>query len=98
MEKVIDSNDIKCKIFDSIQSLVEDASFGVTDNTQIIGSEGVLDSMRLVELCLKLEDLGEEIGFDFDWASNATLSRSRSMFRTAKTLSDEFLTQMQNKL
>jgi len=60
---------------------------------QLIGGESLLDSMRLVEVCLVLEDLADENGFEFDWTSEATMSKSRSMFRTVASLAKEFVTQ-----
>ncbi len=50
--------------------------------------------MKLVELCLTLEDFAEEKGFEFDWTSDQAMSRSRSMFRTAGSLASEFTNQM----
>ena len=52
-----------------------------------------LDSMKLVELCLTLEDKASDIGFEFDWTSDTAMSKSRSMFRTAGTLIEEFINQ-----
>ena len=51
--------------------------------------------MKLVELCLALEDKATEMGFEFDWTSDVAMSRSRSMFRTAGSLADEFFSQME---
>ena len=36
--------------------------------------------MKLVELCLALEDKAVDLGFEFDWTSEAAMSRSRSLF------------------
>ena len=60
---------------------------------QLIGGKSLLDSMNLVEVCLLLEDLADEHGFEFDWASEAAMSRSRSMFRSVSTLAKEFSNQ-----
>lgn len=59
----------------------------------LIGYGCVLDSVRLVELCL--EDLAGEHGFEFDRTSEAAMSRSRSIFRNAGALADEFVRQSQ---
>jgi len=53
--------------------------------------------MKLVELCLELEDKAADIGFEFDWTSDSAMSRSRSMFRTAGSLAEEFVNQMEAK-
>jgi hypothetical protein len=63
----------------------------------LIGGVSVLDSMKLVELCLALEDIAAAMGFEFDWTSDAAMSRSRSMFRTASSLAEEFISQMELK-
>jgi hypothetical protein len=90
-------DDIKSEVFSRISVLMEDKSLGVTDEMALIGSGGVLDSMKLVELCLALEDQATSIGFEFDWTSEAAMSRSRSMFRTAGSLAAEFIKQMEAK-
>ena len=65
----------------------------VTEDMNLIGGETLLDSMKLVEVCIALEDLAEEHGFVFDWTSETTMSRSRSMFRSVSTLAKEFSNQ-----
>ena len=70
-----------------------DASVKIDNNTQLLGSASTLDSMSLVELCLALEDTADEHGFEFDWTSEATMSKSRSMFRSVGALAEEFANQ-----
>lgn len=65
----------------------------VTEDMQLIGGETLLDSMKLVEVCLALEDLADEYCFDFDWTSEVAMSKSRSMFRSVAALSEEFANQ-----
>lgn len=89
--------EIKHEVFNIIQNAIEDKNIQVTDDTTLIGDGGVLDSMKLVELCLALEDFAEEKGFEFDWTSDKAMSRSRSMFKTAGTLVSEFINQMSFK-
>lgn len=67
----------------------------VTGDTQLIGGDSQLDSMQLVEVCLALEDKADQMNFEFDWTSETTLSRSRSMFRNVSTLAEEFFRQQQ---
>lgn len=88
---------VKSEVFSQITLLLENKSLIVTDDMSLIGGEGVLDSMKLVELCLALEDKAAEIGFEFDWTSDAAMSRSRSMFRTAGSLAVEFFSQLEAK-
>jgi acyl carrier protein len=85
--------DSKQRIFRAIVSLIDDKTLPVSDETALIGDGSVLDSMKLVELCLVLEDMATELGFEFDWTSDTAMSRSRSMFRTAGTLANEFIAQ-----
>ena len=62
----------------------------VSEDMQLIGGESLLDSMKLVEVCLALEDVADEHGFEFDWTSEAAMSKSRSMFRNVAALAEEF--------
>lgn len=89
-----DAESIKATVFNEISKLLEGERVEVTEQMPLIGGDSRLDSMKLVELCLALEDLATELGFEFDWTSDVAMSRSRSMFRTAGTLASEFLSQM----
>lgn len=82
-------------ITEKIKSLLEqDGRVPDLDtNTPLIGSESLLDSMRLVELCLALEDAASDLGFTFDWTSESAMSRSRSMFRSISALAEELTRQ-----
>jgi len=90
-----DATTIKSQVFAAITELLKDDSLSITDVTPLIGGEGLLDSMRLVELCLALQDKALELGFEFDWTSDTAMSKSRSMFRTAGCLATEFINQME---
>ncbi len=89
-----DANAIKAEVFAAISSLLEDKSITIDDDTPLIGGASLLDSMKLVELCLLLEDKAADLGFEFDWTSDAAMSKSRSMFRSAGFLAAEFINQM----
>ena len=69
----------------------------VTNDMQLIGGDSLLDSMKLVEVCIKLEDLADKHGFEFDWTSEAAMSKSKSIFRTAGCLASEFIERMGKK-
>lgn len=84
---------VEAKIAAEIARLSARSATEINAETRLIGSEGVLDSMRLVELCLALEDLAAESGFEFDWTSDSAMSRSRGMFRTVGSLAAEFAVQ-----
>lgn len=83
-------------ILEIIDSLRIDKAALLTPDTQLIGSERILDSLLLVELCLKLEDLSAELNFIFDWTSTEAMSRSGSMFKDLKSLVAEFENQLSN--
>lgn len=68
----------------------------ITEEMQLIGGDSLLDSMKLVEVCLALEDLADEHGFEFDWTSDAAMSKSRGMFRTVSALCEEFARQSES--
>ena len=70
-----------------------DGKVKITEDMQLIGGESLLDSMKLVEVCLVLEDLADEQGFEFDWTSEAAMSKSRSMFRSVAALAEELANQ-----
>ena len=93
----MDQNKIKNEIFQAITTLLENKEIVVVDEMPIIGNDSLLDSMKLVELCLILEDKAADLGFEFDWTSDVAMSRSRSMFRTVDSLITEFFNQMELK-
>ena len=88
---------VEHKVFEIIAAIAKDKAHKIDADTQLIGESRLLDSMKLVELCLLLEDLGAELGFNFDWTSDAAMSRSASMFRTAGALAAEFTAQMSGR-
>lgn len=89
-------NNIQLEVFSEIQKLIENDSIVVASDSPLIGNDSSLDSVKIVELCIALEDKALQLGFEFDWTSDVALSKSRSMFRTAGSLADEFIQQMQS--
>ena len=85
------------KIREIVNDLRKDKSIPLMPDTPLIGGDRVLDSLLLVELCLKLEDLSSEMNFNFDWTSSEAMSKSSGMFRSIGSLTEEFERQMQNK-
>jgi len=85
------------KIVGDCISEITDGQVVPVDDLNLIGKDACLDSMKLVELCLALEDKAAEYGFEFDWTSEAAMSRSQSLFRTLNSLSKEFHAQSQIK-
>ena len=76
---------------------ITDGEVVPTEEMNLIGKDARLDSMKLVELCLSLEDHAGDLGFEFDWTSEAAMSRSRSLFRTVSSLAEEFHAQAQTQ-
>src|SRR5262245_14214023 len=95
-EVMTDTADIKAKIFSATAALLE-VDAPVSEEHRCIGDDSALDSQKLLELCLSLEDIATDLGFEFDWTSEMAMSKSRSMFRTAGALAEEFLSQMAGK-
>ena len=58
---------IKQNVFNIILSCIENKTIDIKDETPLLGDGSVLDSIKLPELCLSLEDFAEEKGFEFDW-------------------------------
>ena len=81
-----------CAINDALEGKAE-----ITEEMQLIGGQSPLDSMKLIEVCLALEDLADEHGFEFDWTSEAAMSKSRGMFRSVTALAEEFASQSEAK-
>ena len=79
----------KVRVINCISEVLQ-GKVEVSEEMQLIGGDPLLDSMKLVEVCLELEDLADECGFEFDWTSDATMSKSRGMFRTVAALAEEF--------
>jgi acyl carrier protein len=90
-------NKINNKLIEFIFILLEDKNQTITLETSLIGDSSLLDSMKLVELCLLLEDHASDLGFEFDWTSDVAMSKSKSMFRTVRSLANEFTHQMEEK-
>tara|TARA_A100001011_G_scaffold397040_1_gene496798 strand:+ start:1362 stop:1643 length:282 start_codon:yes stop_codon:yes gene_type:complete len=88
----IDKTKAKEIVMSTISEILEGQK-KITENMQLIGGEALLDSMKLVEVCIALEDKADEYGFEFDWTSENTMSKSQSMFRTVSALADEFIRQ-----
>ncbi len=93
----MNNQDIKERIYSSIVGVFDGAVEKIKDDTPLIGEYSHMDSMKLVELCLALEDYAGELGFEFDWASEHAMSKSKSMFKNVGSLANEFIAQMSLK-
>ena len=86
-------NKVEERVFKEIQNVSEDKKSIITKKTPLIGAEGTIDSVDLVDMCLELEDFAVELGFEFDWASEKAMSATNSIFKDAGSLSKEFIRQ-----
>lgn len=84
------------KVLQKIETLVPNVE-NIDCQTILLGDGAILDSMKLVQLCVELEDVASEYGFVFDWTSGNAMSRSTSIFNTVGTLTDELLLQLESK-
>lgn len=63
--------------------------FESDDKTRLFGGQGILDSLGVVILLSDLEDLiDEKLEVEVSLASDATMSKFRSPFRTVGTLAE----------
>ena len=85
--------EVEERVFKEIQNVSEDKRAIVNKTTPLIGAEGTIDSVDLVEMCLELEDFAVELDFEFDWASEKAMSATKSIFKDAGSLSKEFIRQ-----
>ena len=80
-------NDAIKMIIESVKEINEDIiNLELNEKTPLFGDNAILDSMKLVELCLSLEDKADELDFEFNWTSDSAMSNSRSIFRNIETL------------
>ena len=85
-------------VINTIKQLdLENTKSDIKAETRLIGENAILDSMKLVELCLSLEDKAEDFDFEFNWTSDTAMSNTKSIFITIETLSREFLRQYQER-
>ena len=71
-------------------NLENNLKIDIHEDMPILGDKAGLDSMKLIELCLLLEETAEEHGFSFDWTSEKAMSKTNSIFKSPKSLSKEF--------
>ena len=79
-------------IIKEIKILLDNDELILDEQTPLIGDDSPLDSMNIVNLCIRLEEICEEQGFEFDWTGE-TMSKSRSMFTSISNLSKEIESQ-----
>lgn len=89
---------IKSEVFAAIAVLLDEEAPVVSDETILVGEAGLMDSMKLVELCLLLEEISEDLGFRFDWTAHGGVSAGHNMFESAGALAAEVVRQANGQL
>ena len=89
--------EIRKQIINKVSSKINSTKDQVTEATALIGEGSEMDSMKLVELCLDLEDMATKLNFEFDWTSEKAMSKLGSIFMNVGTISTEFVKQYKNK-
>lgn len=81
------------ELINIIKNIIEE-EMSLEENSPLVGGDSLIDSMNLVQICIALEDKSLEDGFEFDWTSEKAMSSLNSVFKTPKTLADEYNRQM----
>jgi acyl carrier protein len=89
--------EIRKQIINIVSSKIKSSKDQVTEATALIGEGSEMDSMKLIELCLDLEDMATKLNFEFDWTSEKAMSKLGSVFMNVETISIEFIKQYKNK-
>ena len=80
-----------------IVELISKTQQEISPKSELVGDNKVLDSLLLVELCIRLEDFANSENFEFDWTSSEAMSKSKSMFRNIAALAAELSNQKNNQ-
>ena len=87
MELIIDS--LKESVDDATEDSKRIAIDQASSDTRLFGGKGILDSMDVVILLTDIEDkLEEEYDITISLASDSMMSKTRSPFRSIKSLSE----------
>ncbi len=78
-----------------LTDIVDDPDFSINEESPLVGSSTHIDSMTLVQLCIKLEGESLTLNFNFDWTSEKAMSAMNSVFRDCRSIANEFNAQYQ---
>jgi hypothetical protein len=81
------------QVIEYLREILEEQDAELAEDTLLLGGSSSVDSMSLVQLCLMLEEAALAQGFSFDWTSEKAMSSMNSVFRTPRSISNEFNTQ-----
>ena len=88
--------EVNSRIIDNLLKIFPHLERSNIPDITLIGPQGLLDSLRLVELALGLEDYAYELGFDFIWSNDKIFSTVDSIFMNLESIVNEFYSQYLN--
>lgn len=88
----MDRQDLVQQIIQAVQDFLmpdDTESVAVSEETRLLGANGVLDSLGLVSLVLDLEQqINDTLGTTIALADERAMSQTRSPFRSVSSLAD----------
>ena len=81
-----------------LTDIIDDPNFSIDEKSPLVGSSSYVDSMTLVQLCIKLEEESIKLDFNFDWTSEKAMSAMNSIFRNCRSIAEEFNSQHQSSI
>jgi hypothetical protein len=88
---------LEAQVYAALRDLTEGKNIAIGSESPLVGEGSMLDARMLIELCLMLEDLASDVGFQFDWSSEAAAPRPNGMFRNVGSLAAAFVRQASRK-
>ena len=88
--------EVNSRIIDNLLKIFPHLERSNIPDITLIGPQGLLDSLRLVELALGLEDYAYELGFNFIWSNDKIFSAVDSIFLNLESIVNEFYSQYLN--
>lgn len=84
----MERGEVQNVVVDCLTDYLESQQMGieVDDNTQLLGSDSVLDSMGLVNVIIDIESRFSDDGIGISLTSAEAMSHKNSPFRTVSTL------------
>ena len=84
------------EVINILNDIIDDKNFNIDEESPLVGSSTHVDSMTLVQLCIKLEEESLKLNFNFDWTSEKAMSSMNSIFKNCKSIAEEFNSQYQS--
>lgn len=95
-------DDLTQLIIDTTRAIAEEQNLeivdGLSSETRLFGSKGLMDSLALVSLVIAVEQgIEERFGVNIELADDKALSQKNSPYRSIGTLADYAMGQFQSK-